>query len=125
MPYRLLLLSALLGCRQDPPMVRAYYTASCRLLSAPDCLESQDGSCSYTLAYPDEETCADEMVDALGRCSDAAEEAVATVKADLDDCLRDLDALDCLSEDVCTPTPAMVAGSCFTVYQAISRACSE
>ena len=113
------------GCRQDPPMVRAYYSASCRLLSEPDCLESQDGSCSYTLAYPDQETCADELVDALGRCSDRAEAAVAAVKDDLDDCLRDLDALVCLSEDVCTPTPAMVAGSCSTVYQAILVACQE
>lgn len=119
------LLALIVACRGDePPHLAAYYGAVCRILTEPACLESQDGSCSFTLAYPDEETCVQDLLDQLGRrCEDGAEAAVEALGAEYDACLTSIDDLACETADVCDPSPAFVAGPCAAVYKAVSTAC--
>lgn len=122
MPVSFLFL--LLACRPDTPALDAYYGGMCRLLTDPVCLESQDGSCSYTLAFESQADCLDELVGGLGRCAGDAEAAVQALPQ-YDACLEDLSALDCETEPVCTPTPAFIAGPCLNVYNAVITACQE
>lgn len=116
----------LLGCSPPTPALDAYYVETCRLLTEPACLDSQDRSCSYTAAFESEADCLDELVEGLGRCAEAAEAAVQAMGADYDDCLADLAAVECETDPVCeTRTPAFVAGPCSTVWAEIAAACQE
>ncbi len=125
MRHALPLLALLAACRDEPPHVAAYYGAVCRLLTEPTCLDSQDGSCSYTLAYPSEAACMDDMLDRVGRrCLDDAEAAVEALGDEYDACLTSLDELVCETDDVCLPSPVFVAGPCARVYEA-TLTCSE
>ncbi len=118
------LLLIFLACQPDTPALDGYYSETCRLLATPTCLESQDQSCSYTLAFESEADCLDELVGGLGRCAGDAEAAVQALP-EYDACLDDLAALDCGTDPVCTPTPAFIAGPCLAIYNAVITACQE
>lgn len=118
------LLALLCACHPDTPALDAYYGETCGLLTDPVCLESQDGSCSYTLAFDSEAECLDELVGGLGRCAGDAEAAVQALP-EYDACVADLAALDCATDPVCTPTPAFIAGPCSTIWAAVIAACKE
>lgn len=121
MPVSFLFL--LLACRPDTPALDAYTTASCRLLTEPECLGSQDESCSYTVSYDSQDDCERIWHRSMRRCREEVEEAFSAL--DVTACLDALDALECSTTPVCDPTPAFAAGPCSAVYDAISIACSE
>ena len=123
MPVSFLFLSLLLACRPDTPALDAYTTASCRLLTEPVCLDSQDGSCSYTVSYDSQDDCERVWHRSMRRCKDDVEADLGAL--DVTACLDALDALECSTTPVCDPTPAFAAGPCSAVYDAISIACSE
>lgn len=121
----LLLLFA--GCRPAAPLLDQYLTASCRLLTEETCLDSQDGSCSYTLAYADVEGCIRDQHRQMGRqCVQDAEAALLGLEpGGLELCLDELDDLSCSDEDVCDPSPAFVTGACAPIYAAVETACGD
>lgn len=123
----ILFLSWLLACRDkgdtQPDALDTFLSARCRFLVEAACIESQNESCGNVVSYETQEDCEKAERDALGKCADEADEALADV-AELDQCVSVLATFDCLSQAVCTDgIPVYNAGDCNVITSLIAETC--
>ena len=123
MRHALMFSIILIGCKtKQTDALNAFLAAECRLLTDPECIDSQRGSCGNVVYYASQEACEDARRDALQDCAEDVSAALESLE-ELDRCISTLATFDCASP-VCTDaTPVYNAGDCAVITSTIEDTC--